>query len=153
MIMGGSTATATDSGIMSGAEANTAFDSGGLGGTGISEQDYSSMMGGGGEQIPAYFDDSGNPVYLGKMAGPQANRHQRLMNAALSSFGGGGGGGGYSAGMPTQSMETGSGLGGGGQFFSARPWQIPNAHPEQVDKSYADLVNMFAKMAGGGMKG
>jgi hypothetical protein len=149
--MGGTTAT-TDSGIMNGAEANAAYGSGGLGGSGISEQDYARMSG---ERIPDFYDDAGNPVYLGgnTMQGQWSNgapSTRDKMLRAMSKMGGGGTGGG-AGGMPTQPMETGGGGSPSGQYYTARPWQIPNAHSEQVDQAYAGAIQNIFKMMAGGM--
>jgi len=76
------------------------------------------------QRVPDFYDDAGQPVYMGEAAG----------------------GGGQSA--------PGQGPTGANQFFVSQPWNIPNvgaSNPGQVQKAQMDAIMSIIKGASKGM--
>lgn len=109
-------------------------------------------------RVPDFYDDAGQPLYLGEAAGGGAGSKKDMLKKFLdaisnsgSSLTGGGGGAGGGGGGQTAS---GQGPMGANQFYVSQPWNIPNindSHPEKVNQATYKAIMTAIKMAAGGM--
>jgi hypothetical protein len=160
--MGGSSSSAADG--MAGIDASSVGD---FSTSGMSEADYTSALEGdsqyanmGGydgaqhsyDRPPDFYDENGDPMYMGRVAGP--SRRDKMMRAARQMMGGQGGGGDYSGGGADNSIGSYSPNEGVGknQFFIERPWKIPDDHRDAVTKAWAKFGTSAISGAMGGMK-
>lgn len=110
---------------------------------------------GGSQRVPDFYDDAGQPVYLGEAAGGGGrDKLKKILKAAGGAMGNmGGGSGNAPGGAGGQVSMGGPGSGGGNQFYVDRPWVIPDVSAEGADQvsqaKYKALMSMFRGAAGG----
>jgi len=109
------------------------------------------------QRVPDFYDDAGQPVYMGEAAGGGKKEMLKKILGAIgnsgSAMGGSGGGGGGGVGGGGQSAP-GQGPTGANQFFVSQPWNIPNvgaSNPGQVQKAQMDAIMSIIKGASKGM--
>ena len=148
------------------------FDGGGVDPSGMGGVDYAEMSGNslgeggfgdagfeGFERPPDYYNEFGDPVYLGRTVPGAKGSRSSKMKKAMQAFSGGFGGmnGGQGSGQPNSLGSLNNNNGGQGttpiqsQFYYDRPWNLPYTPPSTANQQF--ITGLFKGAASGVMGG